>query len=72
MPVRLKGFHFLNAPLFIDKILAMIKPFMKKSFNELLYVHTSPNETAFEQIPKEMFPKDMGGKGDTFEKCRSK
>lgn len=72
MPVRLKGFHFINAPPFMDRILALIKPFLKKSFNEMLHVHTSPNESVYQYIPKEMFPKENGGNADTFEKCRSK
>lgn len=40
MPVRISGIHFINSPSFIDKVLTLIKPFMKK---ELLDVVSKNN-----------------------------
>lgn len=39
MPVRIKGLHFINCPSFMDKILALIKPFMKKELLNMVRLH---------------------------------
>lgn len=36
MPVRLKAIHVLNAVWFIDKVLALIRPFMKRELYEMV------------------------------------
>ncbi|XP_063530837.1 alpha-tocopherol transfer protein-like [Cydia strobilella] len=40
MLVRLKEFHIINAPNFVDRLLAMLKPFMKKELLHTLRIHT--------------------------------
>ncbi|XP_063379720.1 alpha-tocopherol transfer protein-like [Cydia fagiglandana] len=40
MFVRLKEFHIINAPNFVDRLLAMLKPFMKKELLQTLRIHT--------------------------------
>lgn len=36
LPVRLKGFHFMNASPVIDVILNMMRPFMKKQLMDMV------------------------------------
>lgn len=36
MPVRLKAIHVLNAVWFMDKVLALIKPFMKQELYDMV------------------------------------
>lgn len=36
MPVRLKAIHILNAVWFMDKVLALIRPFMKRELYEMV------------------------------------
>ena len=36
LPVRLKGIHVLNAVWFMDKILSLIRPFMKRELFEIV------------------------------------
>ncbi|XP_055622789.1 uncharacterized protein LOC129766292 [Toxorhynchites rutilus septentrionalis] len=60
MPIRLKGLHFTNIVTFMDTILALLKPFMKKELLDVLFLHTS-NEQMYPYVDKECLPKDRGG-----------
>ncbi|XP_028140297.1 alpha-tocopherol transfer protein-like [Diabrotica virgifera virgifera] len=75
MPIRLKTLHFINIVSFMDKILALMKPFMKKELIDSLHLHIDA-ESAFKHIPKEMFPQEYGGPCESTkiiqEKIRSK
>ncbi|CAK1541421.1 unnamed protein product [Leptosia nina] len=70
MLVRLKGLHFNNAPSWIDKLLMMMKPFMKKELMDLVGVHTAGSDTIKKHIPVEGLPKECGGKYKTMKECR--
>uniref|UniRef100_A0A1B0FV50 Putative phosphatidylinositol transfer protein sec14 n=1 Tax=Lutzomyia longipalpis TaxID=7200 RepID=A0A1B0FV50_LUTLO len=61
IPVRLKGLHIINTASFIDKILALIRPFVKKELVSLVHFHTDM-ETIYPMIPQKIFPKEFGGK----------
>lgn len=50
MFVCLKEFHFINAPTFIDKLLAMVRPFMKDELLDILKVHQTDVNTLDEYI----------------------
>ncbi|XP_017855598.1 PREDICTED: alpha-tocopherol transfer protein-like [Drosophila arizonae] len=58
--IRLIGFHFINIVPFMDKIMALMNPFMKKELTSILYLHNDINEF-FKFVPREMMPKDYGG-----------
>ncbi|XP_050502664.1 alpha-tocopherol transfer protein-like [Diabrotica virgifera virgifera] len=60
LPVRLKHIHFINIVSFMDKILALIKPFMKKELQEKLRVHTDIN-SLYTYIPQDLLPVEYGG-----------
>ncbi|XP_022129820.1 retinaldehyde-binding protein 1 [Pieris rapae] len=70
MLVRLKGMHFVNAPSWVDKLLMMMKPFMKKELMEMLRVHTTGSNTLQQWIPIEGLPKDSGGNYKTILECK--
>ena len=57
MPVRIRGLQFFNIVSFIDKILLLVKPFMKKSMFDMLQLHSSV-EPVFQHVPAKMFPND--------------
>ncbi|KAJ8725016.1 hypothetical protein PYW07_015974 [Mythimna separata] len=50
MFVCLKEFHFINAPTFVDKLLSMVKPFMKDDLLDILKVHQADANTLEEYI----------------------
>ncbi|XP_018400258.1 PREDICTED: alpha-tocopherol transfer protein-like [Cyphomyrmex costatus] len=71
LPVRLKGFHFINASPVIDIILNMMKPFMKKQLMDIFYMHTT-NDTLEKFIPLEVLPNEAGGQAGLIQELRDK
>ncbi|XP_054725646.1 alpha-tocopherol transfer protein-like [Anastrepha obliqua] len=63
--LRLIGFHFINIVPFMDKILALMTPFMKKELMNILYVHNNL-EDFFKYVPQSILPKDYGGQNQEF------
>lgn len=61
LPVRLKGFHFMNITSVMDVILNMMKPFMKKELLDMLHTHTTL-DTLSKFIPIDILPNETGGK----------
>ncbi|KAL6428452.1 hypothetical protein ACFW04_008608 [Cataglyphis niger] len=59
LPVRLKGFHFMNASPVIDVILNMMRPFMKKQLMDMFHMHTT-NDTLEKFVPLEVLPNEAG------------
>uniref|UniRef100_A0A182RXP4 CRAL-TRIO domain-containing protein n=1 Tax=Anopheles funestus TaxID=62324 RepID=A0A182RXP4_ANOFN len=60
LPIRLKGLHLVNVVPFIDRIMTMIRPFMKKELLEIFHLHTSL-QTLYPYIPQHLLPSDYGG-----------
>ncbi|VVC97043.1 unnamed protein product [Leptidea sinapis] len=67
--VKVKGLHFLNAPPFIDKLLMMAKPFLKKELMDMLGFHVTGSKEVENILPIEALPKDFGGSYKTSEEC---
>ncbi|XP_078051869.1 alpha-tocopherol transfer protein-like [Augochlora pura] len=61
LPVRLKGFHFMNITSVMDVILNMMKPFMKKELLDMLHTHTTL-DTLSKFLPIDALPNEAGGK----------
>ncbi|XP_032673177.1 alpha-tocopherol transfer protein-like isoform X2 [Odontomachus brunneus] len=64
MPIRLKAIHVLNTPWFMDKVLALIRPFMKRELYDMLHLYTGDVSDLYPHIPRECLPKDFGGELD--------
>ncbi|XP_050679409.1 alpha-tocopherol transfer protein-like isoform X1 [Leptidea sinapis] len=67
--LRLRGLHYINAPTFIDKLLAMVKPFMKKELLDMLGVYPTGSEDLPKYIPLQALPKDFGGNYKSSQEC---
>ncbi|KAK9500991.1 hypothetical protein O3M35_002133 [Rhynocoris fuscipes] len=60
-PIRLKAVHVVNANSLVDKIMFLIKPFMKRELYELLHFHYGGFEEVHKVLPKYCLPSDFGG-----------
>ncbi|XP_063628691.1 clavesin-1-like [Cydia splendana] len=67
MLVKLKAVHFLNAPGWMDKLMMMLKPFLKKDLLELICIHQRGSDSVYKYIPKAALPKGSGGGYKDFE-----
>ncbi|XP_012252557.1 alpha-tocopherol transfer protein-like [Athalia rosae] len=67
LPVRLKGIHVLNAVWFMDKILSLVRPFMKRELFDMLHLYSGDISEVYERIPQKCLPQDFGGDLDTLE-----
>ncbi|CAH0595553.1 unnamed protein product [Chrysodeixis includens] len=61
MFTKLKGVHFMNAPYFMDKLMMVLRPFLKKDLLYLVNTHAVGSDSVYSLIPKEAFPKEEGG-----------
>ncbi|KAJ8979814.1 hypothetical protein NQ317_001305 [Molorchus minor] len=71
MPIRLQSMEFFNIVPFMDKILALMKPFMKKELLNSLYLHQDLAALC-KRIPKDILPQDYGGSCEALEILREK
>ncbi|XP_046964072.1 clavesin-1-like [Vanessa cardui] len=61
MLVKLKEVHFLNAPSFMDKVMMLLRPFMKKALLDMIKIHEVGSDTLYQYVPKKALPKESGG-----------
>ncbi|XP_039444104.1 clavesin-1 isoform X1 [Culex pipiens pallens] len=71
MPIRLKGLHFASVPSFMDIVLGLLKPFMKKELMGMLYLHPT-YEHMIPYFGKECLPSDCGGESESREELTEK
>ncbi|GAB1861595.1 Alpha-tocopherol transfer protein-like [Camponotus japonicus] len=71
LPVRLKGFHFMNASPVIDVILNMMRPFMKKQLMDMFHMHTT-SDTLEKFISLEVLPNEAGGQAGPIQELNEK
>lgn len=61
MLVRLQSVHFLNAPSFMDRVMMLLKPFMKKRLLDMIRIHEPGSTAVYDLVPRAGFPKENGG-----------
>lgn len=62
-----KQVHFLHCSSFVNKIIAMVKPFLSKEMVESIHCHKSDFATLHKFIEQEYLPVEFGGSLGTFE-----
>lgn len=60
-PVRVRQIHIINCSPIVDKIICLIKPFVKTENFKMINFHTPGSTTLFKSIPKENLPDEYGG-----------
>ncbi|CRL03400.1 CLUMA_CG016526, isoform A [Clunio marinus] len=60
-PVIVRQVHIVNCSSLINKVMMVIKPFLKAEVAERIQTHLPESETLFKYIPKEILPKEYGG-----------
>ncbi|XP_063231579.1 alpha-tocopherol transfer protein-like [Bacillus rossius redtenbacheri] len=60
-PVRLKGIHIINTVSFMDKVLALLKPFLHNELLQMFHFHGSA-ETLKDFMSIDILPEEYGGK----------
>lgn len=71
LPIRLKQIHFINVNPLMNRIMFLVRPFMRKDVQEMINMHVT-NDTLYSVIPQESLPNEYGGKAGTFEEMDSK
>ncbi|KAG6448418.1 hypothetical protein O3G_MSEX005498 [Manduca sexta] len=70
MLVKFKGMHFLNAPPFMDKLMMLIRQFMKKELLEVVRIHQIGSDSLDAYFPIQGLPKDAGGQYKSYAECK--
>jgi len=60
-PVRLRQIHVLNCPTYLDKVLTVVKPFIKSEVFKLIHFHLPNSDTPYKYFPRAMLPEEYGG-----------
>lgn len=70
LPVRLKAIHFINTVSFMDKVLALMKPFTKKELMNMIQLHPTMDTFIDKCVPRTAMPDEYGGSAGAAEKMR--
>jgi hypothetical protein len=60
-PVHVKQIHIINCNPIIDKIIYLIKPFIRAENFKMINFHTKGSDTLFKYIDRESLPDEYGG-----------
>lgn len=68
--MNLVNVHFINVPSFINQVMAVIRPFLRKEVEKLIRFHKSGSDTLYDFVPKELLPVEYGGETGTLDELR--
>lgn len=60
-PVVVQQIHIVNCSSLVNRVMMVIKPFLKAEVAERIQTHLPDSESLFKYIPKEVLPKEYGG-----------
>ncbi|XP_075227276.1 alpha-tocopherol transfer protein-like [Lycorma delicatula] len=65
-PFPVKAIHFVNTHPVMDKLMTLVKPFIKSSVWKIQYFHSNM-DSLYKHIPKDIIPQEYGGNGGSLE-----
>lgn len=71
-PVRIKKIHLINVSPVLNKVLLVLKPFMKARVRNNLNFHLPNTTTLFDDIPREFLPVEFGGTAGSLAEIKKK
>ncbi|XP_052897530.1 alpha-tocopherol transfer protein-like [Anopheles moucheti] len=66
LPIRLKQIHFINVVPFMNRLMFLMRPFMRKDVQEMINMHVGM-DTLHSAVPVESLPNEYGGTAGTFQ-----
>lgn len=60
-PVQVREIHIINCNTIIDKIVYLIKPFIRAENFKMINFHTKGSDTLYKYIDRESLPEEYGG-----------
>ncbi|XP_059223742.1 alpha-tocopherol transfer protein isoform X3 [Stomoxys calcitrans] len=58
---RVRQIHVINAAPYLDKVLAVVRPFLKGELMKMIHTHLPGSDTPYEFVPRELLPEEYGG-----------
>lgn len=69
-PVIVRQIHIVNCSSLLNRVLAIIRPFLKAEVAERIQTHLPGSDTLFKFIPREVLPKEYNGLAGSIEGIR--
>ncbi|KGL82031.1 Alpha-tocopherol transfer protein, partial [Tinamus guttatus] len=67
-PLKVRGIHFINEPLFFHPVYALIKPFLTEKIRQRVHMHgNNYMESLTEHFPVSILPQEYGGEEASME-----
>lgn len=70
-PAVVQQIHIINCSSLINRVMMVIKPFLKAEIAERIQTHLPDSDTLFKYIPRDILPKEYGGHCGSIETTRS-
>lgn len=69
-PVVVRQIHVVNCSSLLNRIMLLVKPFLKAEVAERIQTHLPGSKTIFKYVSKEILPKEYGGTAGSIETTR--
>ena len=69
-PVHVQQIHIVNCGSLINRVMTLMKPFLKKEVAERIHTHLPESDTLQKFVPKDILPSEYGGSCGSIEIIR--